>query len=111
MLQGMKRIISISEVVESRAAPQGTLEVLATAEADYDEAKALLLVELDSFAKIADRRGHDERVAQAGLPAKQTVRETVGPEDAVSAAKDIFHRWAGRVRQAMPTVSDEEAKN
>ena len=88
----MRKVISISEIVEAREVEQGTEEVCALAEADYAEEKSRLVVQLDCFLRVSDRRGHEQCIAQDWLPKAQTVEESVPPEEAVPAAKEIFQR-------------------
>ena len=43
----MRQVLSISEVVETLAAPSGAVEVLATGDAGYDEDRAQMEMRLD----------------------------------------------------------------
>jgi hypothetical protein len=101
----MRKIISISEIVEAHEISTGTEEVCASAEADYDEEKSQLVVELASCFRVADRHGHQECVSRAWLPKAQTVKESVSLEEAVPAAKDIFQRWVNKVRDSIPSLA------
>lgn len=98
----MKRIISISRIVESREVAKGTREVIASAEAAFDEGKSDLVIDLDSKALVTDARGHETRVTEDWLPRRETVHEHVDLSEAPDAAKEIFERWAGKVREAIP---------
>jgi len=99
----MKRIISISEVVESARSWQGQWELRATAEADYHETKSELVVQLDSFVRTADVK-LPSGLPQGWLPKKQTLVERMPWEDALPAAKEIFQRWVRKVRQSLPST-------
>ena len=104
-LRVMRKIISISEIVAAHEIPAGSEEICASAEADYDEANSQLVVELASCFRVADRRGREQCVPQAWLPKAQTVKESVPPEEAVPAAKDIFQRWVHKMRQSIPSLA------
>ncbi len=100
----MEAVISISEVVEKHETPEGELETCATLEARYDRAQQQLVVELGSHVQRAkDAR----RTSPPWLPAGETIREHVPREEATEVARDIFHRWAARVRQAVPIRPSE----
>ena len=38
------------------------------------------------------------------LPKPETVRESVGPDETAEMAREIFQRWARKVREAAPTL-------
>lgn len=95
----MESVISISEVVDKQPSSNGELEICATLESTYDKVGQQLTVRLGCHAQQAqDAR----RVSMAWLPAEETLREHVGREEASDVARDIFHRWAERVRHAVP---------
>jgi hypothetical protein len=99
----MKRIISSSEIIGSFARDDHEFEVCATAEADFDEAKSQLRLDLDSFIRPVDIRSKEKHLPADWLPKKESLKESVSQEDAVSLAKEIFHRWVGKVRQSVPS--------
>jgi len=98
----MKRIISTTEILGCFTRDEREFEVCATAEADFDEIKSHLLLELDSFIRPVDIRSKEKRLAADWLPKKQTLKEAVSEAEAVDLVKDIFHRWVGKVRQSVP---------
>ncbi len=101
----MKRVIDTTEVLGTVEARPGTCEVCASADASYDERAKRLVVRLDAFLRTTDLRTKEKRVRAAWLPKPETVRERVGPEETVDLAREIFQRWARKVRQAFPAVT------
>ena len=101
----MKRIIDTSEVVGTVDMPQGTCEICADADANYDEEAARLTVKLDAFLRTTDLRSKERRLSADWLPGKETVTESVGPDETVEMARDIFHQWVRKVRKAAPSLS------
>ncbi len=97
----MKNLLSISDIVETLENRAGTCEVCATAEARYEEAASLLVVECDCFLRVVHQRGADESSRPAWLPRKDSVKTSVAREEAVAAAKEIFRSWVKKVRQAV----------
>lgn len=100
----MKRVIDTSEVLGTVEMPEGECEVCASALAQYDEEVGRLRVELDAFLRTSDLRKREKRLTADWLPRPQTVIEGVGPDETVELAKEIFHRWVAKVREASPTV-------
>jgi len=100
----MKRIIDTSEVLGLVETPKGPREICIAASAHYDEATTILVVKLEAFLRTTDVRSKETRGVADWLPRPETVRESVGPEEAVEVARDIFHRWARKVRQAAPAL-------
>lgn len=98
----MKRVISISRIIDSHEVARGTREVIASAETVFDEAKSELVVDLDSKAMITDAHGHETLVTEDWLPPRQTIREHMPFADAPDAAREIFECWAGKVRDGIP---------
>ena len=85
--------------------PQGLCEVCAAAGANYDEEIACLSVKLDAFLRTTDLRTKEQRFAAGWLPKPETVRESVGPDETVEMARDIFHRWVRKVRETLPALA------
>lgn len=77
----------------------------ASAEAKYDEEATRLVVKLDAFLRTTDLLAKEKRLPAEWLPKPETVRESVGPDETVEMARDIFHRWVRKVRQAVPTLA------
>ena len=100
----MKHVIDTSEVLGAVDTPQGECEICASAIAQYDEEAGRLRVQLEAFLRTTDLRKKEKRLTADWLPRPQTVIEGVGPDETVELAKEIFHRWVARVREASPTV-------
>ena len=100
----MKHVIDTSEVLGTVDTPEGECEVCASAVAQYDEEAGRLRVQLEAFLRTTDLRKKEKRLTADWLPRPQTVIEGVGPDETVELAKEIFHRWVARVREASPTV-------
>jgi hypothetical protein len=100
----MKRVASISEVVDAWAEEGTDLEACATAEAAYDESGSQLVVELDSFLRRAGLKAPEKHFVRGWLPRAETVRTGVPVEEALPEAKAVFQSWVRRVRQAAATA-------
>ena len=100
----MKHVIETSEVLGTVDTPEGECEVCASAVAQYDEEAGRLRVQLDAFLRTTDLRKKEKRLAAEWLPRPQTVVEGVGPDETVELAKEIFHRWVVKVREATPAA-------
>ena len=99
----MKRIISSSEIIGLFTRGEHEFEVCATGEANFDEGKSQLIIELDSFIRPVDLRAKEAHLPADWLPRKQTLKESVSHDETFDLAKDIFHRWVGKVRQSVPS--------
>src|SRR5438128_663766 len=100
----MKRIIDTSEVLGMVDLPTGNCELCAAADANYDEEKNRLLVRLSSFLRTTDLRAKEKQWSATWLPKPETLMEAVGSDEALEAARDIFHRWVRKVREAVPSL-------
>jgi hypothetical protein len=100
----MKQVIDTSEVVGTVEMRDGECEVCASAVAQYDEDAGRLVTNLDSFLRTTDLRKKERRLPAEWLPRPQTVTEGVGPEETVDVAKEVFHRWVAKVREATPAL-------
>jgi hypothetical protein len=100
----MKRIIDTSEVLGTVETPDGTCEVCVSADANYDDEAGRLIVRLESFLRTTTLRAKEKRVSAIWLPKPETVTESVGPDDTVELAREIFHRWVKKVRAAAPSL-------
>jgi len=98
----MKTILSTSEILGFVAHDESELEICATAEANFEEGRSQMEVELDSVLCPVNMRSPERPVCPGWLPKKQTVREHVPRSEAVELARDIFQQWVGRVRQSIP---------
>ncbi len=94
----MKGLISSSEAVGWFEREGREWEVCATSEADYDEPRSELVVQLDCFARPADPRARETHVSVPWLPRPAEVREGVSHAEAPELAREIFRRWARQVR-------------
>ena len=87
----MKRIIDTSEVLGTVEVPEGASELCASAEASFDEEAGRLLVK-------------ERRFRADWLPKNETVTESVAREECHEVAREIFHRWVRKVREAAPQL-------
>ena len=101
----MKRVTDTIEVLGTVESPQGSCEVCASADAQYDEDASRLVAKLDAFLRTTDLLTKEKRFRAEWLPKSETVREAVGPDETVEMARDIFHRWVQRVRKAVPALA------
>lgn len=97
----MKGLISSSETVGRFEHEGRQWDVCATSEADYDEPRAELVVQLDCFARPADPRARETHVRVPWLPRPAEVREGVSHAEAPELAREIFRRWARQVRASV----------
>ena len=100
----MKRIIDTSEVLGRVDAPEGPCEVCASADASFDETAGKLVVKLGAFLRPTDLLAKERHFRAAWLPRSDTVIESVGLEESNEVAREIFHRWARKVREAAPQL-------
>jgi hypothetical protein len=103
----MKRIIDTSEVLGTVDLPTGSCELCAAADANYDEEMNRLLVRLTSFLRTTDLRAKEKQLSATWLPKPETLMESVGSDEALDAARDIFHRWVRKVREAAPALHSQ----
>ncbi len=99
--ESMKRVFSTSQIIGPFRRGGQDLEACATGEAQYDEERSKLVMELDSFVRPANLRSKEEHFQTGWLPTKQSFIESVSPDEAPDLARDIFHRWVGTVRQSV----------
>lgn len=100
----MKRIIDTSEVLGTVEVPEGTCEVCASAEAGYDEVAGRLLIKLEAFLRPTGLLVKEQHFGAVWLPRNETVTESVVREECHELARDIFHRWVRKVREAAPRL-------
>jgi hypothetical protein len=100
----MKHVIDTSEVVGNVEMPEGECEVCASAVAQYDEDAGRLVINLNSFLRTTDIRKKEMRLTAEWLPRPQTVTEGVGPDETIDVAREVFHRWVAKVRDAAPAL-------
>jgi len=99
----MKKIYSTNQIIGGFRNGKSDLEVCATAEADFDEERSQLLIELDSFVRPVDLRSKETHLKTGWVPKKQSFTETVSPEQAPDLAREILHRWVHRIQQMIPS--------
>jgi hypothetical protein len=102
----MRRVLSISEVVETLATPSGACEVLATGDASYDEERAQMEMRLDCEFRPAVSAANGRGPAPADLPRRDTVTMELDWLEALPAARDIFRSWVKRVHQSVNTTKN-----
>ena len=80
----------------------GSMEVCATAAADYDHPAEKITVALDAFARPVSAGSDGAHLPQPWLPACERVCEHLPRGDADEFVKDVFHSWVKKVRAATP---------
>ena len=100
----MKRIIDTSEVLGTVEAPEGLCELCASADASFDEEAGRLLVKLETFLRPTDLLVRERHFRADWLPKNETVTESVAREECHEVAREIFHRWTRKVREAAPKL-------
>lgn len=100
----MKSVIDTSEVLGTVEVPEGTSELCASALASFDEAAGRLAVRLESFLRPTGLLARERHFRADWLPANETVSESVAREECHEVAREIFHRWARKVREAAPQL-------
>lgn len=102
----MRRVLSISEVVETLATPSGAVEVLATGDAGYDEDHAQMEMRLGCEFRPAMSEANGRGPSPADLPQRDTVTVKLDWMEALPAARDIFRSWVKRVHQSVHTTKN-----
>lgn len=100
----MKQIIDTSEVLGTVATPKGDCEVCASANAGCDEAAGRLVLKLEAFLRPTDLRAKERHFRAAWLPANEKVTESAARDECHNLAREIFHRWTRKVREAGPSL-------
>ena len=101
----MGKVIDISEIVEALERDGKQFEVCASAQGGYDDATGRLELTLDSFLRPVDLVHKEQHMSADWLPARQVVREAVAWQESSALAKEIFRRWALKVRQSIPSLA------
>ena len=104
----MKRVIDTSEIIGTVDTPDGACEVCASAAATYDDGAGRLVVRLETFLRTTNLRAKEKHVAANWLPKAETVTASVDPGETTEAARNIFHSWVRKVRQAAPSLHNLE---
>jgi hypothetical protein len=100
----MKRIIDTSEVLGMVEMPEGACELCASADASFDEATGRLVVKLEAFLRPTDLLVKERHFRAEWVPENETVTEAVAREECHELAREIFHRWVRKVREAAPQL-------
>ena len=104
MSAAMKRVIDTSEVLGTVEVKEGTCEVCASAEAGFDEAAGRLVVKLEAYLRPSGLLVKERHFRADWLPVDEMIMEPVGREESGEMARDIFHRWVRKVREAAPAL-------
>lgn len=96
----MENAISISEILGT--IHDGSVEVCATAEADYDPTKQKVSVNLDAFTRRVTTYADGQHASEPWLPPGQRVTESLAREDAATFAREVFRSWIRKVRTSVP---------
>ena len=97
----MRKVLSISEIVQTLDRETEPQELCAAAEAEYDDGRAILVVTLDAFVRQVHHARPDECTRPDWLPHAETLHESVSGEEASDLARDIFHGWIKKVRASV----------
>jgi hypothetical protein len=100
----MKRVLETSETLGMVTTPGGPRELCASAVASYEEPSGKLTVKLEAFLRNTDLVTKEQRFPAGWLPNPETVCETVGMEETVELAREIFQRWVRKVSAAAPAL-------
>ena len=92
--------MSINEILGT--IHDGSLQVCATADADYDHASEKISVRLEAFTRQSSITGDGAHLAQPWLPHGERVTEHLPHDEADEFVKDVFHSWVKKVRASIP---------
>lgn len=102
----MGRKIDISEIAGAYERDGRAYEVCATAEGAFDDETSQLELTLDCFLRPGSGGQEEPPSREPWMPPRETVREGVPWEESHQLSKDIFHHWAGKVRQSIPSFAN-----
>ena len=97
----MARPFYASEIIETSKSDSGDIEWVATIDAQHDPGSGRLHARLDAFERRVRMDGPDVIERPEWLPKAQEINEGVDPSEASDLARELFHRWVGKVRAAM----------
>jgi hypothetical protein len=100
----MKRIIDTTEVLGTVEMPEGMCELDVSADASFDEAAERMVVKLQAFLRPTNVLVKERHFRADWLPENETVTESVRREECHDVAREIFHRWVRKVREAAPQL-------
>ncbi len=100
---------SFRQILDEIPTPSGLCEVVATVEGAYEESRGRMHLELDAFLRPVDLTRPERYLNADWLPHSQAVDERVPEDEAVPAARELFHSWSRRVRQALEQRREQAA--
>ena len=92
--------MSINEILGT--IHDGTVQVCATADAEYDHAAQRVSVALNVFTRLASIPGGGAHLPQPWLPATSRVTEHLPHSEVDEFVKDVFGTWIKKLRAAIP---------
>lgn len=98
----MRTLNDMTEIVGTRQRNDETFEICASGQAQYEDDDSKLTVVLDSFVRRVNLRGRDEYLKPAWLPHRDVASDHLPLEEAHGEAREIFARWARKVREVIP---------
>ena len=63
-----------------------------------------MVLQLEAFLRPTDLLAKERHLRAAWLPPNETVSESVARDECHEVAREIFHRWVRRVREAAPKL-------
>jgi len=101
----MNHPISLSEFVTRFSDPDSgdMMELHGTLEGHYDGTGHAVVADLDAYACPDDASHMQEHTRPTWLPQAQTLRAGGSPEETSAIARDIFHTWVRKLRDAVPS--------
>jgi len=100
----MNHVIDTSEVLGTIQLPEGECEVCASAGAGFDETAKRLVVQLEAFLRPRGLLVKERHFRADWLPANQSITESVDRDECGEVAREIFHRWVRKIREAAPPL-------
>lgn len=97
----MSRPYFASEIVETLHVGDREQEVVATIEGRHDAGEGRLHARVDAVLREVNPRGADAESRPDWLPRSQEMTEGVESSEANALARDLFHQWVGKVREAV----------
>lgn len=104
----MSRPYYSSEILETLHDGDRETEVVACVEARHDPATEKLHARLDAFLREVNQRGADPELRPSWLPSPQEAIEGVPAEEATAMARELFHHWVVKVREALRAKREGE---
>jgi hypothetical protein len=92
--------MSINEILGT--IHDGSVQVCATADAEYDHATQRISVALEAFTRTASVAGDGAHLPQPWLPSAERITEHLPRGEADEFVKDVFHSWIRKLRAAIP---------